>query len=250
MALFRAEILKLKNSGMLWLATVGCLLCNVILAGTGYYLSHTEVALIEIEPINDWESWISWHYKGVSPMLLPMFLVILCALSISLEQRANTWKLLYSLPIPASSIYLMKSLAITLLFASSHLLFAILMVLSPPLLGFAFGARPPIQLVFSLYTATVISSLGILGLVYFVSYFSNRFILPLAIGILGFVFAQLLIDNQIEVWWLPFANPASSINGIIDDALSDYLAMINSVLVFLLFSIGGMVNARRKVIRT
>jgi hypothetical protein len=250
MQLLRNELIKTKNSGILWLATLGCIVCNVMLAIVGNYLSSTEIELLNLQTINGWNDWIGFHYQGMTPMLLPMFLVILCALAISQEHRNNTWKVLYTMPIKRSSIYLSKQLLIVIVFAGSHLLFVLLMIFFPVLLNLSFDDGLPVVLLLELYLTTVVSSLGILGLIYLISYYSSSFVLPLAVGIIGFVLAQLIEENQLPTFWWPFTYPNNALNNLLAYQHLDFTTLLSSIIVLFVATLSGMTLSTRKSIVT
>ena len=201
------EFIKLKRSGILILSTLGTVITNLLFLGTSYALESMPVP-VKKAALNSWESWIDFHYDGIMPMLLPMYLVILCALSVNQEKRYGTWKLLALLPVKPSSIYLAKLLIVVLIFALSHLIFVLLMILLPYLRHFSWISQPlPAAEIFLRYITTILTSLGTIALVFFISYFSKNVIAPLAAGILGFVLSQLLHDNNIPDWYFPFSLP-------------------------------------------
>lgn len=241
--LLGAETIKLKHSGVLWLATAGTLLTNLMLAVIPFN-APVVAEFLEMDPLAGWEGWIRFHYLGILPMLLPMFLVILCALSVHTETRASAWKLLYALPVPKAVIYLSKLLVIAGVFALAHLLFMVLMVLIPLAIGHGFPSPFPAGLLWKLAAGTIVGCLGILSLVYLASYFSRSFVLPLAVGILGFVLAQLIADYNLDGTYFPFSWPAQAIEGLFQNSpVATPLAL--SLLCAVLLALGGMWLARR-----
>jgi hypothetical protein len=210
----KAEAIKLKFSGVFWLATAGTLCTNLIMAVIPFNFPIISEYL-EMAPLDSWEGWFRFHYLGILPMLLPMFLVILCALALLTENRTKSWKILYALPVPKAVIYLSKLLIIGAVFAFSHLLFMALMVLIPLLIGHSFPTEAlPIALLFKLAGGTILSCAGILSLVYLASYFFRSFVFPLALGILGFVIAQLIQDYNLGGLYFPFSWPAMTVDAI------------------------------------
>ena len=210
----KAEAIKLKFSGVFWLATVGTLCTNLIMAVIPFNFPIISEYL-EMAPLDSWEGWFRFHYLGILPMLLPMFLVILCALSLLTENRTKSWKILYALPVPKAVIYLSKLLVVGVVFAFSHLLFMALMVLIPLLIGHSFPSGAlPVALLFKLAVGTILSCTGILSLVYLASYFFRSFVFPLALGILGFVIAQLIRDYNLGGFYFPFSWPVMTVDAI------------------------------------
>lgn len=207
----QAEAIKLKNSGMLWLSTVGTLFTNLMMAVIPFNFPIISEYL-DIDPMGSWEGWMRFHYLGILPMLLPMYLVILSALSLLAENRSKSWKMLYALPAPKAIVYMSKLNVIALVFAFSHLMFLVLMLVVPIFTSPSFASgQLPLILLLKLAVGTILSCMGILSLVYFVSYFTRSFVLPLAVGILGFVLAQLIKDYNLGGRYFPFSWPSMTI---------------------------------------
>lgn len=205
---FVNELMKLKRSGVLLLSTVGTLISNILFTGTALALDSVDTTIIKSVPLQSWATWIGFHYEGIMPMLLPMYLVILCALTVNQEKRFGTWKVLALLPVNPFHIYLSKLVVVIIVFTLSHFIFVAMMWAIPYMAGFswAFDAFPA-KKVWLLFITTICASLGTIALVFMVSYFSRNFIMPLAVGILGFVLSQLFYDNGIQAWYFPFSLP-------------------------------------------
>jgi hypothetical protein len=230
------EFIKLKRSGILILSTLGTVITNVLFVGTAFALVSIP-DLGQQDVMNSWATWINYHYQGIMPMLLPMYLVILCALSVNQEKRYGTWKLLALLPVKPSSIYLAKLLIVALVFALSHLIFVLLMWLLPYILHFDWISQPfPAEQVSLLYLTTILSSLGTLALVFLISYFSKNFIAPLAAGILGFVLSQLLHDNNIPDLYFPFSLPLEGLDVLKTTTVFPLIQCLISMIFFVLLT--------------
>ena len=72
----------------------------------------------------------------------------------------------------------------------------------------------------------------------------------LAVGIIGFVFAQLLHDYQMDIWWLPFASPVASMESMIELQEIAIVPMLTSVIAFGVTTMIGMLNAHKKIVKT
>jgi len=236
----QAEAIKLKNSGMLWLSTVGTLFTNLMMAVIPFNFPIISEYL-DMDPMGSWEGWIRFHYLGILPMLLPMYLVILSALSLLTENRSRSWKMLYALPVSKAIIYISKLNVIALVFAFSHLLFLVLMVLVPIITGPSFASGElPLILLLKLAFGTILSCMGILSLVYLVSYFTRSFVLPLAVGILGFVLAQLIKDYNLGGSYFPFSWPSLTIEALFQHEPVWQLILVSVVFMLLVTLVGVM----------
>jgi hypothetical protein len=252
----QAELIKIRRSGLVWLAILGTLIVNMILSLLALY--YPEIFAKADYQDNIWNSWIVFHYKGILGLLLPMYLVIISALSIYLENRNDTWRLVYVMPVPKYILYLTKLCTVTLIFILSHLLFVITMICLPGILQFWWEELTfdylaiPVNLVISFFIRTVFSSFGIFGLVFFISYFARSFVFPLAVGIIGFVLANVLLDAGIYPSWFPFSYPILNLS--FEDSVSVYrdvwILNFYSVLYYLFFLFTGIYFSKRDTLKT
>ncbi len=243
-----AELIKLKRSGVLWLSVAGTLLTNVMIATLAHVLPKVSIdgVVLESKALENWSSWIRFHYDSTSNMLLPMFIVIICALTVHLENQHNTWKIMYTSPTAPKWHFLGKLSVVIIVFSMAHLLFVMLMIIGPKVFIDHFSEPFPFKKVMFLYLSTIVSSLGIISLVLTVSYLFKAFILPLAVGILGFVLGQLILDAGISAFWFPFSIPALSTSRVLEAQELSFGALFSSVISFLAFSLLGVYLSPKK----
>ena len=200
-----AEWQKAKGSMALWLAGLGTIFNVLLFAG---------VTVVEHREGLTWSGYLGVHYQGISTMMLPLFVIILCSLVHDLEHRHGHWELLRTCPVSPGGLYLSKWIFMLQLFVVAHVLF-VLGILGT---GFALGwllddfaalrQKPDWSEVFQLIGLTIASVLGILSVHHWLSLAFSRFIVPLTIGILGFVVTLLLQNGDWNyLWLLPYAPP-------------------------------------------
>ena len=241
-----AEFVKLKWTGIFWLSTAGAVFTNIMISTLALYLPQI-TSIIPGEISTDTLSWIRFHYDGILPMLLPMYIVILCALSVRLELKAKGWKMLYAMPVTRSVIYGAKLTLVVFAFAFSHGIFWVLMSMAPSMFGMDMEiSTVPFGFLMGLYIITLVSSLGILGMMFFVSYFSRGFVLPLAVGILGFVAAQLFADYSIHATYFPFSMPRIAVRAWLDQQEISGNVLLTSSGCFILFLLLGTFISKRE----
>jgi ABC-2 type transport system permease protein len=239
------EILKLKFSGVLWLSTIGTLITNLIFVGLTFSLQFLNTEYLPADPTISWETWVAFHYSGILPMLLPMYLVILCALSVNIEDRNGMWKVLLNLPIPLRNVYAAKLLVTTAVYMLSHLLFVLLLILLPYLFRLEFiNDAVPYTQIMNFLLSTLISPLGIIGLVFATSFLSRNFVLPLAVGILGFVTASLLGQLNLNTNIFPFSLPLEGMLRV-ESGQNTLPVLLTSIIYYIIFSLAGMGLANR-----
>ena len=162
---------------------------------------------------SDWEVYVLNHYEGVAFMMLPLFVIILATLLNVMEHRAGTWALLLSLPSRKGQVYVSKLAFGLLLFVAAHLLFIIGFFFSGLLLGLLRSdlslplLQFPLGLVLLLASKTLLSILGLFALHLWLGLRFQQFIIPLTIGILGFVLTSLLSPAFPFQWLNPYAYP-------------------------------------------
>lgn len=207
-----AEIIKTKGSFILWLSLVGTL-ANVSI----FFLQHA-LRLEELLPLHStaggWTAYIENHYAGISFMMLPLYVIILASLVTFMEHRTQTWVHLYTLPFPPWAYYAGKLLYTLLHFIAAHLLFILGMLLSGALLGLFQEDMGPftgqhLLLIGELAAQTIISILALLSLQFWISWRFTHFIIPLTIGILGFVGTALLGSEWPYQVFNPYAYPTA-----------------------------------------
>lgn len=204
----RAEHIKSRRSFAAWLAGAGTganllMLWVLHLADTRWVHAHD----------NPWQGWITGHYQGIAFMMLPLFVIILTSLVAFQEHRRDMWMQLLALPTARSALFFSKFLWMYGLFVAAHLAFIVGMLLTGALTGLLLPATgllghwPAPGQVVLLASYTMLSVLGLAALHFWLSLVFRHFIIPLTIGILGFVLVQLLGPASSLARWLPYGPP-------------------------------------------
>lgn len=203
---FIAEIQKGRNSFAVWLSLVGTVANAVML----FLLMWWDASKWEESSFqNPWQTYVVGHYEGIAFMMLPLYVIILASLVTFMEHRRQMWIQLNTLPVERWKIYQAKQVYILLLFIAAHILFILAFLLTGFLLGIIkpdtglLNHWPDGMQILELAGKTVFSILALLSLQYGLSMKFGHFIIPLTIGILGFVLASLLGP----AWGYAFLNP-------------------------------------------
>lgn len=129
------------------------------------------------------------------------------------EHKSNSWKYLFTLPIPKLYIYGSKFLLITtwmlffvifsciLFFLSGYLL----SILRPQLLFSDYDSR---VLVLKTFSQMFISGFGILSIQFFLSIYWDDFIRPVSVGV-GLIVVTMLLNSWEYIYLLPYSHPYS-----------------------------------------
>jgi lantibiotic transport system permease protein len=146
-------------------------------------------------------------------LLLPMFVVFLAYSVNNIEHRADTWKTLFSLPLPKLSVYAAKYFYALLLLFLSLLLFVVftigfanlLSALKPEL---KFGDYHMEKTLFEVYFKLFLSGLGILSLQFFLSLLWKDFLKPMGLGFVGTISGVIMASmNWKYAYLFPYAHP-------------------------------------------
>ncbi len=205
-----AEIRKGRHSFAVWLSLAGTLANVVIFLGFSLLDEQRWQALGTMNP---WQVYVTGFFDGIAFMMLPLYVIILCTLVTFMEHRQGMWVNLLTLPVSRWQLYWNKQLFILLLFIAAHVLFIIAMLLAGLLLGLV---KPSTQLlsywpdfgqIARLAFLTITSIAGLLALHYWISLRFQAFIIPLTIGIIGFVTVSLLGPDRWYHLFNPYAYP-------------------------------------------
>ena len=252
-ATLRAEILKAKNSFAVWLTVLGTIGNMVIFFFLNWFnLGHHDFT----KEKTAWEVFILNNYDGIAFMMLPLFVIILATILNFMEHRSGTWTMLMGLPESRANIYLSKLIFGLLLFITAHLIFIIGIFLTGILTDLlrAEYAMPlfdfPLMLVSSLAIKTFISILALFALHLWISLRFKNFIIPLTLGILGFVLTSILSPSFPYQWLNPYAYPICYMplhHGLIDNPHLGFWNLHDMMSVFwsLVFTCLGVVGVKR-----
>ncbi|MCB0632162.1 MAG: ABC transporter permease [Saprospiraceae bacterium] len=207
-----AESLKLKGTPILWLVLSG----GVFIAGFIFLLHFFNVEKFTEQARNPWDLYFELSFMMTAMLFLVPYIVLIAGAVVYPEHNGNAWKQLYSLPIRRGNIYFSKLLTILGLIALTYLIFFVIGLIGAYLLDFifpAFGFRkyPPDIGGYALRLLhSYIAILGILGLHYWFSVRWSSFILPMGIGLLGFIIAifVIFIGNRFDLGtYFPYTYP-------------------------------------------
>lgn len=205
-----AEFIKLKRTPIpLFMLFCCCFVGFITFASHAMDVHNT--ARVGVDP------WIR-YFKGsmsiYSIFVLTPFIILLVSAKAFIEQRANAYKYLYSNPIKRGHIYFYKLFMILFLLLVMVLLSTIILVG----LSFILEMRYPefefsyhsigIANFFKMNMHSLIASLGIVGIQFFLCMNSKNFMIPLGIGIFGFVLGFILMVTASKYSaYLPYEYP-------------------------------------------
>lgn len=244
-----AETLKLKNTLAL-LAAAGAPLFIISLSFLIYYFKGHEM----LKPgENPWLPYTRHSLQVWALLFMPLYIGLAAALVCAVEHQSNTWKQLYSLPLPRWTVYGAKLLVFTgLIFLSMALMFVLnqaggyLLGLLRPEFGFQnFNIAWPAAQVMAKIT---LAALGIMAVQFFVSFRFRNFVFPIGLGFVLTVAGNVLLRWE-HVHFYPYVYPfLSFINTNPEDIRVFSTEVGRSLVVFgLVSALGLLASVRRNV---
>jgi len=211
---FKAEWLKLRNSGMFWLVLIMAAFIPGIFTLAGLVVSESGIASANSE--NAWRSFVANCFTGFGIFFYPIFLTLLVIRLTQMEHRGGGWKLIEVQPISKLSLYLGKfsiSVTVALMCIVALILFSLLggtiIMLAKPGSGFS-RFSIPWAFISGFGLRLLIAGLGVLGIQYLFSVVISGFIWPFAIGLVGTITGTILFGFRKALWW-PYIAPGLTV---------------------------------------
>lgn len=192
---FAAEALKLKRTPLLWIAVIGGIFVALFVFLI-FLLSAEELTQKEGNP---WELYFEIGFVIITLLLAVPFVILVTSSMAYFEHNANAWKYLYTLPLAKRNFYFSKLLMALALIAVTYIVYFIMVLLSGYAIDFIYPAYkfqeypPRIEVIVSMLGHSYISILGILAMHYWFSIRWKNFIVPVGIGLLGFIIGLFII---------------------------------------------------------
>ena len=211
---FKAEWLKLRNSGVFWLVLIMAAFIPVIFTLVGLFAN--EDGMTSIAKENAWTSLFRGNFQGFGIFFYPIFLTLVVIRLTQMEHRGGGWKLIEVQPISKLSLYLGKfSVAVVVSFLCIFAL-VLYILLSGTIIMLARPASDlskfsiPFDFISRLGLRMLISGLGVLGIQFLFSVVISGFIGPFAIGLAGTIAGTIFLGFQKLLWW-PYIAPAQTV---------------------------------------
>ncbi|RYY41502.1 MAG: redoxin domain-containing protein [Chitinophagaceae bacterium] len=209
-ACFRAEWIKLKRTGLLWMGIGAALFIPLIQTIAGFLMDPSMGPEV-------WNKFIQQNLNGFTSFFYPLFLCITMLRLVYLEHKSDTWKVLETQPVSRLALYLVKY-EVALMVAAMSLLLLLLFALAGGMLIQV--ARPEMNFkaasinwgrhgsaLFRFWVA----SLGIVAIQYYLSLLIRNFGWPMIISLVAVIAGGIL--SGFGVWpWFPWS--ATNLSGM------------------------------------
>ena len=220
---FRSEFYKTRKTMGFWSAVLLPLfICTLLFIGFFNKSDH----LANQPGMMAWLQFAGAILAVMGSLLLPMLIVFVSYSVNSIEHKADTWKSLFSLPIPKWSVYSAKyvyALFLVFLCLALFMLFTLgfgnlLSMLKPEL---KFNEYHIEKILTQIYLKLLLSSLGILSIQFLLSLLFRDFLKPMGIGfaatIAGVIFAN--VDWR-YAYLFPYSHPMLTIKGLLKNKMN------------------------------
>ena len=211
---FKAEWLKLRNSGMFLLVLIMAAFIPGIFTLAGLIVSESGISSGSGE--NVWKSFVSNCFTGFGIFFYPLFLTLVVIRLTQMEHRGGGWKLIEVQPISKLSLYLGKfsiAVVVALMCIIALILFSLLggtiIMLAKPASSFS-KFSIPWEFIGGFGSRLLIAGLGVLGIQYLFSVVISGFIWPFAIGLAGTITGTILFGFRKALWW-PYIAPGLTV---------------------------------------
>jgi hypothetical protein len=210
-AALSSELLKTKRTASFWMSIIGAAFIPAIFAIA--YLSNAEKVARKLA-VMPWEQHFGNGWQSLSAFLLPMYIILICALIPQIEFKNNAWKQVFSSPQSTGQIFFSKFLTVHLMILLCYTLFNVFMILSALLVNvvnskYTFLGNPiNWTSLMQLNAKTYVSVLGISAIQFWLSLRFKSFIGPVGIGLVLLIGSIIATGFQWEhVYKIPYAHP-------------------------------------------
>ncbi|MEM7296873.1 MAG: ABC transporter permease [Bacteroidota bacterium] len=197
----QAEVRKLKSTPIIYLMVF----CWLFISGVAFLANTLDVHnRVELN-VNPWDRFFIGSMAIFSLFILSPVITLLTSAFLQIEQKANSWKYMYATPTRRISVYFSKLLTILVVISITTLMLLVFIVLAGYLVDAFYPEyeftyyNPSFDYLFRTAFRTVLSCLGIIGFQYFLSILSKNFLLPMGVGILGFIAAFIFTSTNSKV---------------------------------------------------
>ncbi|HVG42211.1 MAG TPA: ABC transporter permease, partial [Chitinophagaceae bacterium] len=214
----QSELLKTKRTASVWLSIIGAAFIPTIFFLVYTFNSDKVVPQLKMMP---WEQHFGNGWSALNSFLLPMYIILICAMIPQIEFKNNTWKQVFSSPQSTANIYFSKLLTVHLMILLALVLFNVFMI-SVALISSMINSGYPFlkktidwNSLLKLNLKTYISVLGISAIQYWLSLRFKSFIGPVGIG-LAFLVGSLIATgfNWEHVSKIPYAHPVLTLKSM------------------------------------
>ncbi|MEO6070196.1 MAG: ABC transporter permease [Chitinophagaceae bacterium] len=214
----QSELLKTKRTAAFWLSLIGAAFIPAIFFLVYVFNSKKMILQFKMMP---WEQHFGQGWSSLNSFLLPMYIILICAMIPQIEYKNNTWKQVFSSPQSIANIYFSKFLTVHLLILLALLLFNLFMLLAAIVPNFFYKGFPFLHTkidwayLLRLNLRSYISLLGISAIQFWLSLRFKSFIGPVGIGLALLIGAIIATGFGWEhISKIPYAHPVMTLRSM------------------------------------
>ena len=203
---FKAEWLKLKGSGIIWILLMMSLVIPLMYTVGSFFFSSGFKDINE----NQWELFVDNAFGSFAGFFYPIFLIIVVVNLCQTEFKHSGWKLIETQPIHRFYLFIAKfavAIVLSLICLLCFLIFSLLGATVFSLINSedVFFKQPiPIFKFLSFILRLWIAGFGLMALQYVLSIAIPNFVLPFIIGFVMIIAASIMSNFGVANW-LPYA---------------------------------------------
>jgi len=252
--LVQSEFLKTRKTFAFWLAVLGGILIPTLVFLV--VKSNPNMVTNPMSPA-PWQMFLKFNWQSVAAFLLPLYIVLLTALVVQTDYKANALKKMLTLPISRTSYYLAKFSIVLFYVALTHIIFFASILIFGLLLGVIvpetqFLDKPmPLSDMFTQITKSFIAAFGMVSIQFLISIRFKNFIKPIGIGFAATVAGSIMLLGWEYADFWPWILPAKVSPGIMQGAAKEVFTKheLISLGYFVLFTIFGIFYFSRRNIQ-
>lgn len=221
---------KTRNSAALWLSVVGAGFLPVVFVLIYWFKPAAGFPPPQAPAdYNGWNVWLGRAWGVASAVFLPFYVVLINALVVNIEHRNNTWKYVFTQPVPRWAVWVGKLLVVQGLVVLCFLLFDGFLLVS----GYAMGLvnekfalhnhAPEWPLLAKITLKMYVATLGMAGLHYWLANRFKNLVMPIGLALGGLIITSLMLRWEYVDWFL-YAHPTLSMRSVAVDKDGPLLA--------------------------
>ena len=230
----KAELYKLKRSKILWITT----LFTLFAIFQGWAFARGVNVGVNQEVFKD------YLYQGsmvfYSWLILPLIITFVIAMMARIENSSNSWKQLLALPVKRGLLYVSK-----LIISIGIILYSLLLLYGGIILSASMLHIDHIPFIWMAerFLLLFLSSLPIMGVIFYMSYRFANFGVPIAIGV-GLAFPSMFVANSEKYWiYYPWDYPIiSSLNFVFESGEKGMVMLGISIFIFIFAILIGFIQ--------
>ncbi len=247
-----AELYKFRRTFILWFLILGPAFIPVI----NLIIFLTRGEQVMANGGNPWQMLLQFSIDPGN-FLFPFFVMIVALFVNSIEHNSNTWKLIYTQPLSRGVVYFSKVKVFIVMIFMSLMLFGIFSVLVGQVVG---ALKPDLgfdqafnkSLFFSLPFKVFLMTMGYASIQFWMSQRWKNLILPLGIGIGGFISFMILSQGWKYAPYHPYGYQILGLGNLRDPEFQIWGNMefvYRSLgLAFVIFVLGGLEKMKKRII--